>query len=146
MRYTVIAASFLLILTLALPLAAQYPGRYPRRHGSPYPGGYPTGPSIPIPRESKDKKADDRPKQPQLQSLTGVLRQIDDASVTIVAQDTRTITAKRADTMKVFKKGEESQSREPRQRRSRPHRCDARRTGLLSRRRHIRRVGSDSSG
>ena len=42
-----------------------------------------------------------------MQSLTGVLRQIDDASVTIVAQDTRTITAKRAETMKVFKKGEE---------------------------------------
>ena len=145
MRYIVTALSFLLVLTLAFPMSAQYPGRYPGGIGSPYPGGYPTGPSIPIPRRSKDKKADNRPKQPQLQSLTGVLRQIDDASVTIVAQDTRTITAKRSDTMKVFKKGEEAVPRAS-QRRSRPHRCDTRRTGLLSRRRHIRRVRGDSSG
>ena len=61
-----------------------------------------------MPRRSKDKKVDDKSKQPQLQSLTGILRQIDDTSVTIVAQDTRTITAKRSDKMKVFKKGEES--------------------------------------
>ena len=107
MHYTVTAASFLLILMLAFPLPAQYPGRYPGGIGSPYPGRYPTGPGIPIPRRSKDKKADNKSQQPQLQSLTGVLRQMDDASVTIVAQDTRTITAKRSDTMKVFKKGEE---------------------------------------
>ena len=60
MHYTVIAASFLLILTLAFPVAAQYPGRYPGGISSPYPGSNPTGPSIPIPRRSKDKKADDR--------------------------------------------------------------------------------------
>src|SRR5215207_9472534 len=106
MHYTVTAASFLLILTLAFPLPAQYPGG----NGSPYPGRYPTGPGIPIPRRSKDKKADNKSQQPQLQSLTGVLRQIDNASVTIVAQDTRTITAKRSDTMKVFKNGEEISS------------------------------------
>jgi len=110
MRHLPTAASLLLILILDLPMAAQYPGRYPPGTGYPYPGGggYPTGPSIPIPRRSKDKKAEDKSNQPQLQTLTGVLRKIDDTSVTIVAQDTRIISAKRADNMKVFKKGEES--------------------------------------
>jgi hypothetical protein len=109
MRYLASVASFLLITALDLPLAAQYSGgRYPGG-GYPYPGGgYPTGPSIPIPRRSKDKKADEKSKQPQLQSLTGVLRKIDDTSVTIAAKDTRIITAKRGENMKVFKKGEES--------------------------------------
>ena len=59
-----------------------------------------------MPRRSKDKKTEEKSKQPQLQSLTGVLRRIDDSSVTIVAKDTRTITAKRSDDMKVLRKGE----------------------------------------
>ena len=110
MRYIVSAASFLLITALDFPLPAQYPGGsrggYPGG-GYPYPGGgYPTGPGIPIPRRSKDKKTEEKSKQPQLQSLTGVLRRIDDSSVTIVAKDTRTITAKRSDDMKVLRKGE----------------------------------------
>jgi len=108
MRYLASVALFLLITAFDLPLPAQYPGgRYPGG-GYPYPGGYPTGPSIPIPRRSKDKKAEEKSKQPQLQSLTGVLRKIDDTSVTIAAKDTRIITAKRAENMKIFKKGEES--------------------------------------
>ena len=109
MRYIVPAASFLLITALDFPLPAQYPGGSPGGYpggGYPYPGGgYPTGPGIPMPRRSKDKKTEEKSKQPQLQSLTGVLRRIDDSSVTIVAKDTRTITAKRSDDMKVFKKG-----------------------------------------
>lgn len=108
MRYILTAASFSLILILDYPMAAQYPGRYPPGTGYPYPGGYPTGPSIPMPRRSKDKKAEEKSNQPQLQTLTGVLRKIDDTSVTIVAQDTRIITAKLSDNMKVLKKGEES--------------------------------------
>src|SRR6476646_8662011 len=109
MRYLASVASFLLITAFDFPLAAQYPGgRYPGG-GYPYPGGYPSGPSIPIPRRSKDKKtSDDKSKQPQLQSLAGVLRKIDDTSVTIAAKDTRIITAKRTEGMKVFQKGEES--------------------------------------
>jgi hypothetical protein len=109
MRKTVTAASVLLAVMLEFPLIAQYPrgGGYPPGTGYPYPGRYPTGTGIPMPRRSKDKKTTEKSKQPPLHSLTGVLRQIDDASVTIVAPDTRTITAKRSDTMKVFKKGEE---------------------------------------
>src|SRR5262245_49371587 len=110
MGYNAKAASCLLVLTLGFPLAAQYPGRYPPGGGYPYPGGYPTGPRIPVPRRSKDKKADDKSKQPELHSLTGVLRKIDADSVTIAAPDTRTITAKFSDNMKVFQKGAESNS------------------------------------
>jgi hypothetical protein len=108
MRYILPVASFLLVLTLDLPLAAQNPGPYPPGGGYPYPGGYPTGPRIPVPRRSKDKKVDDKSKQPQLQSITGILQKIDDTSVTLVTPDTRTVTARRSDKMKVFKKGEES--------------------------------------
>jgi hypothetical protein len=96
MRYLATAAASLLVLMLALPLAAQYPGRYPS--GSP----------VPVPRRSKDKKTEDKSKQQELQSLTGILRKIDATSVTIVAPDTRTITAKFSDGVKIFKKGEES--------------------------------------
>jgi hypothetical protein len=111
MRLTVRAATFVLMLTLDFPVVAQFPEQYQTGGGSPYPGGSPSGTGIPgisLPRRSKDKKADEKAKQPPLLSLTGVLQQIDDASITIVAKDTRTITAKRSDLTKVFKKGVET--------------------------------------
>src|SRR5688572_30741943 len=79
MRYIATAAASLLVLMLAFPVAAQ-----------------------------NRKKTADTSKQPELQSLTGILRKIDATSVSIVAPDTRTITAKLSDNLKVFKKGEES--------------------------------------
>lgn len=107
MRYLVAAAPLLLCLTLGTPATAQYPGSYPPGSRSPYPGGYPTGSGIPFPRRSKDKaKEKQQSNQPQLQSLTGVLREIDESSLTIVAADTRTITAKRSGTTKFTRKGE----------------------------------------
>ena len=77
MRLNVTSTSFLLVMTLQMPLAAQYPGRYPPGPGYPYPGGYPNESRIPVPGRSKNKKADEKAKQPQLQALTGVLQQID---------------------------------------------------------------------
>ena len=91
-------APMLLMLALEFPLVAQYPGG-----GYPYPGGrYPTTPGIPIPRRSKGKTTDTQPTQ----ALSGVLQQINDAAITLVAKDTRTITAKLSAKTKFLNKGE----------------------------------------
>ncbi len=83
-------APLLLVLTLEFPLAAQYPGG-----GYPYPGGQsPTGSGIPIPRRSKSKTSDAKTPTEPMKAMSGVVKQINDTSISIMAQDTRTITAK----------------------------------------------------
>src|SRR5690349_13628102 len=89
-----------------LPVSGQYPGGgYPP---GTYPGRYPSGPRLPIPRRSKQKKEDKTTSQQQLQELKGVLRQIDDKGLTITSSDSRTITAKRSNATKFYSKGEEA--------------------------------------
>jgi hypothetical protein len=106
----------LLALTLSFPVLPQigYPGGYP---GGGYPGGgypYPGGgggiggPGLPIPhrKKKKDKTAKDAPEP--LTNVTGILRQLDDKSVVVEAQDTRIISLKRTEKTKFFNDAKEA--------------------------------------
>ncbi len=101
-----------LFLTADLPLAAQYPpGPYP---GGPYPGGYPPGgcapgypcggggAGIPLPGRHKKNKDDQQP----LQSVNGMLRQLNDKRIIMEAEDTRLLDFKRQDSTKFLKDGD----------------------------------------
>jgi hypothetical protein len=95
------------MLALEFPLAAQYPGGGYPGGGYPYPGSrYPTGSGMPIPRRSKGKTTDAKTPAEPTRTMSGIVQQINDASITIVAQDTRTITAKLSGKTKFLNKGE----------------------------------------
>jgi hypothetical protein len=90
-----------------ISVLAQFPGTgYP---GSGYPGQGPSIPGIGFPRRGGNKKPaeqkDDR-NVPKLEKLSGLLRKIDESSITLTAADTRTITARRSDKTKFFRKDE----------------------------------------
>jgi hypothetical protein len=112
----------LIVLTFfgitTLPLLAQYPGGgyppggYPPGGGYPG-GGYPPGSTypggrggtgIPFPRRGKKTPKD---QQKQLQTTSGMLREITDDSIVISAEDSRIINFKRADSTKFLKGGKE---------------------------------------
>ncbi len=81
--------------------AARYPGG-----GYPYPGGRsPTGSGIPIPRRSKGKTTDAKTTTEPTNTMSGIVKQLNETSISIVAQDTRTITAKLSDKTKFLNKG-----------------------------------------
>jgi hypothetical protein len=97
-----------LFLTADLPLPAQYPPG-PGDPGYP-PGGCPIGvpcqtggPGIPFPGRHKKKKQDD---QEPLQSVDGMLRQLNDKRVVVEASDTRLLDFKRQDSTKFLKDGD----------------------------------------
>jgi hypothetical protein len=119
MRYLCLAPGALALLLVAqIPLQAQYPpggyppGGYPPGTYPPgrYPGGgYPGGVGMPIPGRGKQKKTtttEDNKKAP-LQSVTGMLRQLDDKSLVVEAQDTRIINLKRTAETKFYKDGQD---------------------------------------
>jgi hypothetical protein len=115
MRHSwLILGAFALFLMAEYPLAAQYPpGGYPP--GGYPPGGYPpgrypggTGPGLPLPgRGKKKKKSKNQDEQEQLQSVKGMLRQLDDKFVIVEAPDTRIINLKRLPGTKFLKNGDE---------------------------------------
>ncbi len=111
MRHSSVPITLFAVLVLeVIPLAAQYPGQYPPGQYPPgqYPGGQSpgqSGPGIPFPRRKK-KTTKDPADEANLKQITGTLRQLQDKSLTITADDTRNINFKRADTTKFLKKGE----------------------------------------
>jgi hypothetical protein len=100
---------FALFLMAESPVAAQYPpGGYPPGGYPPgrYPGG--TGPGLPLPGRGKKKKSSkNQEEQEQLQSVKGMLRQLDDKFVIVEAPDTRIINLKRLAGTKFLKNGDE---------------------------------------
>ncbi len=99
-----------LFLAIDFPIAAQYPpGGYPGGGYPPgqYPGG---GGGLPFPRRNKKTKTRQQKEQEQLQSVTGVLRVMDDKFVVIEAKDTRLISLKRSSSTKFLKNGEDMKS------------------------------------
>ncbi len=120
MRHLFLSFTILVFVVLAdAPLSAQYPGGYPPGGyppgGGGYPGQYPpgqypggSGTGIPFPRRGKKKAAEKEAENPaNLQQITGVLRQLDDKSVVVTADDTRNINFKRSNTTKFLNKGAE---------------------------------------
>ncbi|HYM10040.1 MAG TPA: hypothetical protein VEU62_04875, partial [Bryobacterales bacterium] len=105
----------LLALTLSFPALPQigYPGGYP---GGGYPGGgYPGGgggiggPGLPIPHRRKKKDKTTKDTAPEaLSNVTGTLRQLDDKSVVVEAQDTRIINLKRTEKTKFYNDAKEA--------------------------------------
>ena len=108
MRYPPATLGLLALFIAAdFPLAAQYPpGGYPP--GGYPPGGYPGGVGgIPFPRRHKKSKTTKQEDQQPLQSITGILRQLDEKFVIVEAHDTRIINMKRQATTKFLKNGED---------------------------------------
>jgi hypothetical protein len=116
-----ILGALVLVLVVDLPLSAQYPpGGYPGGGYPPggYPGGnYPPGNCAPgypcegggvsIPgRTKKKKKKDKDAEQLDLQTITGMLRKLDEKYVVVEANDTRVINIKRTADTKFFKNGD----------------------------------------
>src|SRR5689334_7064832 len=109
-RPTLTLGVMTLLLAMDLPVAAQYPpGSYP---GGGYPPGqYPgSGGGLPFPRRNKKTKTKQQKEQEQLQSVTGMLREMDDKFVVIEAKDTRLISLKRSASTKFLKNGEDMKS------------------------------------
>ena len=113
MRYAFAFGALVLLLTTGVPLPAQYPpgpgnpGGYPPGSYPPgaCPPGYPCqtgGPGIPVPGRNKKKKADQEP----LQTLSAMLRQLDDKGVVVESKDTRLIHMKRQPATKFLKDGD----------------------------------------
>lgn len=113
MRHASALGALVLFLTADLRLPAQYPpgGGYPGPGGG-YPGGgcapgYPCegrGGGIPFPGRKKKKKQQDD--QEQLQSLNGMLRQLEDKRIVVESQDTRLLNLKRQPNTKFLKNAE----------------------------------------
>src|SRR6266478_6394570 len=81
------------------------PGRYP---GGGYPGGnYPGGPGIPMPGRKNKKTSKQEEDNQNLQSVTGMLRAMQDKQIIIEAQDTRIINFKRSEKTKFIKDGDD---------------------------------------
>lgn len=107
-RLSLTLGAVVLFLAAEFPLPSQYPpGGYPP--GGYPPGRYPGGGLPPIPRRSKQKKTTNKGKEnPEpLQSVTGLLRQLDEKLVIVEAQDTRILSLKRSANTKFSKNGEE---------------------------------------
>lgn len=119
-RTNLVLTAFVLFVVSELPVGAQYPpGQYP-------PGGYPPGQyppgqyppdrypqTSPIPRRGKKGDAGKNTGNlPLTKQITGVLRQIDDKSVLITADDSRNINLKRTGSTKFLKKAEDSKKAE----------------------------------
>lgn len=84
------------------------PGGYPPGGYPPgYPGGYPGGGGvgIPMPRRSKKKNTQKEDAQPT-QTVTGMLRSLNDTQIVVEAEDTRLITLKRTTRTKFLKDGD----------------------------------------
>ena len=96
----------LLILAVDSPLPAQYPGGYPPGQGYPLPGSQSPVGGIPIPGRSKGKTTESKTSTVPSHTLTGVIKQIDDGRISIVAKDTRTITAQLSAKTQFLNKGE----------------------------------------
>jgi hypothetical protein len=111
MRHPLALAVAVLFLALDLRLPAQYPpGTYPPPPGTYPPGTYPpgtyppgTGGGIPFPGRHKKKKQDD---QQPLQTLYGMLRQLNDKTVVVEAEDHRILDFKRQSDTKFLKNGD----------------------------------------
>lgn len=87
-------------------LPAQYPGGYPgggypgQYPGGGYPGGYPGGGGggLPIPRRGKKSTTNDKDKNKvETTTVTGVLRSIDNTTLSMTANDRRAVSAKLTD-------------------------------------------------
>lgn len=102
-------------LALLVAADALAPAQYPPYPGGYPPGGYPPGAcppgypcggaggGIPFPGRNKKKKKDD---QEPLQSLSGMLRQLNDKRIILEADDTRLLDFKRQDSTKFLKDGD----------------------------------------
>src|SRR5579872_1540891 len=112
MRYPALMfGAAVLLLTSEFPARGQYPdpGGYPP--GSYPPGSYPPGrypgqggPGLPFPRRGKKNKTKNQEdQQEQFQTVKGTLRQLDEKTVVVEAQDTRMINLKRTANTKFFK-------------------------------------------
>src|SRR6266567_2221083 len=106
--------SWLLFALLAADALAQigpYPGgQYPGGGYPPgrYPGGnYPGGPGIPMPGRKNKKTSKQEEDNQNLQSVTGMLRALQDKQIIIEAQDTRIINFKRSEKTKFIKDGDD---------------------------------------
>ncbi len=112
MRHISVFALATLLLS-EIPLLAQYPGQYPPGGGG-YPGQYPpgqypggSGTGIPFPRRGKKKTTTKESADPvNLEQITGVLRQLEDKTIIVTADDHRDLSFKRSSTTKFLKKGE----------------------------------------
>ena len=107
------------MLAADVPLMAQYPGQYPPGGyppggyppGGGYPGGqYPQGGGSGIPWPKRKKKTEGGKEtaadEANLKQIKGMLRQLNEKSIVITADDSRNIQFKRADTTKFLNKGE----------------------------------------
>jgi hypothetical protein len=106
-RFCFSFAVFLMFGIAEVSVLAQFPGTgYP---GSGYPGQGPSIPGIGFPRRGGKKKPAEKKEDtnaPHLEKLSGLLRKIDESSITLTAPDTRTITARRSEKTKFFRKDE----------------------------------------
>jgi len=89
----------LVLVAAEAPLPAQI-GQYPGQ----YPPGYPGGGGIGFPVPHRNKKA--KAKEPELQSVDGMLRRIDKDQVVLEADDSRIVNFKRVDSTKFLKDGD----------------------------------------
>ena len=118
-RPSIHLAMLAFMLAADVPLMAQYPGQYPPGGyppggyppGGGYPGGqYPQGGGSGIPWPKRKKKTesgkDTAADEANLKQIKGMLRQLDEKSIVVTADDSRNIQFKRAGTTKFLNKGE----------------------------------------
>ena len=110
--YSTLKAGVLALLVSAAALAqiyppvGGYPGQTPYPGQSPYPGGRPGGTGIPMPgRTSRKQPAPD--KNGPLPNFRGVLKVMDEKSLSVELGDNRILDFKRTGSTKFFKNGDE---------------------------------------